>query len=286
MSHVNQTTREITCTVLYGGPAGSGKTTSLRYLGGRARRERAMRVTRSSADILSLDLGTVSGFAVRFQVYAITVDTTAETRQLMLNGADGIVFVADSQAVRFDENRVALSGLQRDLAADLPIVMQYNKQDLPRELILAPGERLPESWAVAGTTGYEFLNLLNGVFVDRAQALALDRLYRRVAQDGSLSFGEIAYQAKRFVMETAMASEIAVLAHRLNVISEKHRSTRDFTTGTLRRALREIIASFPVYRTYAGDAAAGAMQFTRMLWRAHSRAPVRVIAWIASFAAL
>jgi (1->4)-alpha-D-glucan 1-alpha-D-glucosylmutase len=107
---------------------------------------------------------------------------------------------------------------------------------------------------VAGTTGYEFLNLLNGVFVDRAQALALDRLYRRVAQDGSLSFAEIAYQAKRLVMETAMASEIAVLAHRLNVISEKHRSTRDFTAGTIRSALREIIACFPVYRTYVGDA--------------------------------
>jgi signal recognition particle receptor subunit beta len=140
MSHVNQTTREITCTVLYGGPAGSGKTTSLRYLGGRARSDRTLRVTRSSADILSLDLGTVSGFAIRFQVYAITVDTSAETRQLMLNGADGIVFVADSQAVRFDDNRVALSGLQQDLGADLPIVMQYNKQDLPRELLVPTGE--------------------------------------------------------------------------------------------------------------------------------------------------
>jgi GTPase SAR1 family protein len=136
MSHVNQATREITCTVLYGGPAGSGKTTTLRYLGGRARTGQAIRVTRSAADILSLDLGAVSGFSVRFQVYALTGETSPETRQLMLNGADGIVFVADSQAVRFDENRAVLQELQRDVARDLPIVMQYNKQDLPRELLL------------------------------------------------------------------------------------------------------------------------------------------------------
>lgn len=140
MSHVNQTTREITCTAIYCGPAGSGKTTTLRYLGGRARPHQTIRVARSASDILSLDLGTVSGFSVRFQVYALTGERFPETRQLMLNGADGIVFVADSQAVRFDENRAALRALQQDLERDLPIVMQYNKQDLPRELLLPTGE--------------------------------------------------------------------------------------------------------------------------------------------------
>lgn len=140
MSHLNQTTREITCTLLYCGPAGAGKTTTLRYLGGRARTRQTMRVTRSATDILSLDLGTVSGFSVRFQVYALTVETSPETRQLMLNGADGIVFVADSQAIRFDDNRAALLDIQRDVLPDLPIVMQYNKQDLPRELLIPPAE--------------------------------------------------------------------------------------------------------------------------------------------------
>ena len=140
MSHVNQTTREITCTVIYGGPAGSGKTTTLRYLGGRARPHQTIRVARSASDVLSLDLGTISGFSVRFQVYALTGETSPETRQLMLNGADGIVFVADSQAVRFDENRAALLALQQDVERDLPIVMQYNKQDLPRGLLLPIAE--------------------------------------------------------------------------------------------------------------------------------------------------
>lgn len=120
------------------------------------------------------------------------------------------------------------------------------------EKILAPGERLPAAWDAAGTTGYEMLNLLNGIFVDRTQARALDQLYRRLTHD-PVVFAEIVYESKRLIMETVMASEIALLAHRLNVISERHRSTRDFTLGSLTRALREIIAAFPVYRTYVGD---------------------------------
>src|SRR5581483_2614933 len=77
-------------------------------------------------------------------------------------------------------------------------------------------------------------------------------IYRRVHR-ARPSFADIVYESKRLIMETSMASEIAMLAHRLNVISEKHRSTRDFTLGAITRALREIIASFPVYRTYLGD---------------------------------
>jgi (1->4)-alpha-D-glucan 1-alpha-D-glucosylmutase len=120
------------------------------------------------------------------------------------------------------------------------------------EKILAPGERLPETWAVAGSTGYEFLNLLNGIFVDRTNARAIDALYARVIR-ARPSFAEIVYESKRLIMDTSMASELNVLAHRLNRISEKHRASRDFTLGSLRRALREIIAAFPIYRTYLGD---------------------------------
>ena len=122
------------------------------------------------------------------------------------------------------------------------------------EKILAPGERLPAAWDAAGTTGYETLNLLNGIFVDRTQARTLDQLYRRLTRD-TATFLEIVDESKRLIMETVMASEIAMLAHRLNIISERHRSTRDFTLGSLTRAVREIIAAFPVYRTYVGDVA-------------------------------
>ena len=120
------------------------------------------------------------------------------------------------------------------------------------EKILAPAERLPETWAVEGTTGYDFLNLLNGIFVDRTQARAIDDLYARALR-ARPNFGKTVYEAKRLITDTSMASELNMLAHRLNRISEKRRSSRDFTLGSLRRALREIIAAFPVYRTYLGD---------------------------------
>jgi (1->4)-alpha-D-glucan 1-alpha-D-glucosylmutase len=123
------------------------------------------------------------------------------------------------------------------------------------EKILAPGEQLPETWAADGTTGYEFVNLVNGIFVDRTQARAVDQVYTRLIKNRP-PFVEVVYECKRLIMETAMASELNVLANRLNAISEKHRSSRDFTLRSLTAALREIIAAFPVYRTYVGDLAA------------------------------
>ena len=124
------------------------------------------------------------------------------------------------------------------------------------EKILAPGEQLPEDWATAGTTGYEFLNLVNGVFVDRAQARALEQVYARHIKVRP-PFSEIVDTCKRLIMETSMAAELNMLAHRLDRISEKHRASRDFTLGSLTTALREIIAAFPVYRTYVGEALGG-----------------------------
>ena len=123
------------------------------------------------------------------------------------------------------------------------------------EKILAPGEQLPESWATAGTTGYEFLNLLNGIFVDRGHARAMEQNYARLIRLRP-GFTEIVHECKRLVMETSMASELNMLAHRLNTISEKHRTSRDFTLGAITRALREVIAAFPVYRTYVSAVAA------------------------------
>jgi (1->4)-alpha-D-glucan 1-alpha-D-glucosylmutase len=121
------------------------------------------------------------------------------------------------------------------------------------EKILAPGEHLPEGWATSGTTGYEFLNLLNGIFVDRAQARAIEQVYARTIRVRP-PFAEVVYACKLLIMETSMAAELNMLGHRLNRISEKHRSSRDFTLDSLTTALREIIAAFPVYRTYVGDA--------------------------------
>ena len=120
------------------------------------------------------------------------------------------------------------------------------------EKILSPGESLPQRWPIAGTTGYEFLNLLNGIFVDRSQARAMEQLYARLIKERP-PFGEVVYECKRLVMQTAMSSELNMLANRLKAISETHRSSRDFTLGSLTHALTEIIANFPVYRTYVGE---------------------------------
>jgi (1->4)-alpha-D-glucan 1-alpha-D-glucosylmutase len=117
------------------------------------------------------------------------------------------------------------------------------------EKILGHDERLRESWAAQGTTGYDFLNLLNGLFVDALNAEAFGKLYRRLAGVES-DFADVAYESKKQILETAMSSELHMLARRLDRISEQSRYTRDFTLNSLQHALSEVIACFPVYRSY------------------------------------
>jgi (1->4)-alpha-D-glucan 1-alpha-D-glucosylmutase len=121
------------------------------------------------------------------------------------------------------------------------------------EKILAPDEPLPDDWLIDGTTGYEFANEVNGLFVDRLNARAFDEVYRRFTKDRT-PFSEVVYRAKKQITQIEMASEINVLAHRLNRLSEGNRHYRDFTLYSLVRAIREIIACFPVYRTYVSVA--------------------------------
>ena len=114
---------------------------------------------------------------------------------------------------------------------------------------MTPEERLPATWPVAGTTGYEFLNMVNGLFVDPSSGRRLTDTYARFI-GARLDFAEVAYQSKRLVMDTSMASEITMLGNRLGRISERRREARDFTDRMLTGVLREIVACFPVYRTY------------------------------------
>ncbi len=120
---------------------------------------------------------------------------------------------------------------------------------LAAEKILVGDEELRPGWAIEGTTGYGFLNLLNGVFVDASKARFFQRLYRTFT-GWSQSYSDLIYESKRLVMQVSMSSELNVLSRRLDRISEQHRRSRDFTLESLRDALREVIASFPVYRTY------------------------------------
>ena len=119
------------------------------------------------------------------------------------------------------------------------------------EKILEPGEPLPNDWAVHGTVGYEFARVTTGLFVDPANQRAFDDLYARITRQGRRRpFSATAYEAKGLMLRTALASETNVLARALNRISEQNRRTRDFTLSALRNALREVITTFPVYRTY------------------------------------
>ncbi len=155
MSLVNFTAREIACKIVYYGPGRSGKTTNLHYVYDRvpdSRRGQMVSLATQTDrtlffDFLPIDLGQISGFSTRFQLYTVPGQVYYNaTRRLVLQGADGVVFVADSQAQQPDENMESLQNLQSNLLEhgvdirSLPLVMQYNKQDLPRELILASAD--------------------------------------------------------------------------------------------------------------------------------------------------
>ena len=117
------------------------------------------------------------------------------------------------------------------------------------EKILGHDELLRREWPVQGTTGYEFMNLLNGVFVDAANGQALRELYAEFT-GARVRFTDLVYECKRLILQAAMSSELYVLSRRLTRIAERSRYTRDFTQNSLHHALTETIACFPVYRTY------------------------------------
>jgi (1->4)-alpha-D-glucan 1-alpha-D-glucosylmutase len=123
------------------------------------------------------------------------------------------------------------------------------------EKILTGDEQLPEDWPVAGTVGYDLMDRLNRLFVAAANEEAMNAAYARFVPR-TPEFEDLVYEKKKLILRNALASELNVLAHQLNRLSERNRRSRDYTLGSLTDALREIIACFPVYRTYV-DARAG-----------------------------
>ena len=155
MSLVNYATREITCKIVYYGPGRSGKTTNLHYIYSQVPEDRRGKMVSLATqtdrtlffDFLPLDLGSISGFTTKFQLYTVPGQVYYQTtRRLVLQGADGVVFVADSQARQLEENIESFQDLHANLADQgidpraMPLVVQYNKQDLPPELILPVSE--------------------------------------------------------------------------------------------------------------------------------------------------
>jgi len=155
MSMINYASREINCKLVYYGPGLGGKTTNLEHIYGKVspntRGKMISLATETERtlffDFLPVDLGTIRGFKTRFHLYTVPGQVYYNaTRRLVLQGSDGVVFVGDSQARQLDENLESLQNLQSNLLEHgvdirtIPLVLQYNKQDLPRELILSPAD--------------------------------------------------------------------------------------------------------------------------------------------------
>lgn len=117
------------------------------------------------------------------------------------------------------------------------------------EKILTETEPLPRDWLVSGTTGYDFMNQVNGLFVDARNEAAFDRLYTAFV-GRELNFQELVYAAKRMIMRESLASEINSLAHQLERLAEGNRHYRDFTLNGLLEAIREFMACLGIYRAY------------------------------------
>jgi len=117
------------------------------------------------------------------------------------------------------------------------------------EKVLADPERLPEDWPVHGTTGYRFMNVVNGLFVDTTARSRFDRIYASFIE-GHLDFDRVLRESKTLIIVYALASDLNMLAAVLVRIARGARDTCDFTLNSLRRAIVDITACFPVYRTY------------------------------------
>jgi signal recognition particle receptor subunit beta len=146
VSFINHAAKEINCKIIYYGPGLSGKTTNVQCIYAQTQlEERGKLVTLSTEnertlffDFLPLSIGEVSGFKTRFHLYTIPGQTFYEiSRQFILKGIDGIVFVADSQSERMEANIESFESLEKALEKQgydihkIPLVFQYNKRDLP-----------------------------------------------------------------------------------------------------------------------------------------------------------
>jgi mutual gliding-motility protein MglA len=199
MSLVNYATREITCKIVYYGPGRSGKTSNLQFVHAFVPEERkgpmvslATETDRTLFfDFLPLDLGTISGFRTRIQLYTVPGQVYYNaTRKLVLRGADGVVFVADSQREQLDENVESLRNLHENLLEEgieprgFPLVLQYNKRDLPGPVSISELDDLlnfrgAPAYPAAALAGEGVFHTLKGV-----TQLVLQNLSRRFPAGG------------------------------------------------------------------------------------------------------
>ena len=180
MAFIIHAAKEINCKLVYYGPGLCGKTTNLQYIYNKTNPDLKGKMISLATetdrtlyfDFLPLNLGTIHGFKVRFQLYTVPGQVFYNaSRKLILKGADGVVFVADSQEVRYEANVESLANLRENLEENnlkleaIPYVLQLNKRDLPNitsmdEMAAAlrfKGEPIFESVATDGPGVFETL---------------------------------------------------------------------------------------------------------------------------------
>jgi hypothetical protein len=173
LTFINYVAREINCKIVYYGPGLGGKTTNLQYIYQITSAENKGKLISLATetertlffDFLPIDLGQIRGFRTRFHLYTVPGQVFYDSsRKLILKGADGVVFVADSQEERFDANLESISNLARNLQEHgfdlerIPYVLQLNKRDLPsampledmKQQLLVKGEPVIEAVATQG----------------------------------------------------------------------------------------------------------------------------------------
>lgn len=171
MALINYASREINTKIVYYGPGLGGKTTNIKYIYSKLNPEIKGKLISLATeldrtlffDFLPVDLGTIKGFKTRFHLYTVPGQVFYNaSRKLILKGADGIVFVADSQIERYDENIESFQNMEDNLKTynipldRIPVIIQYNKRDLPNitsveelQRALNPQNKYPYFEAVA-----------------------------------------------------------------------------------------------------------------------------------------
>lgn len=184
MSFVNYVTKEVNCKIVYYGPGLGGKTTNIQYVYQKTSGDGKGNIISLNTenertlffDFLPLDLGEIRGFKTRFHLYTVPGQVFYEaSRKLILRGVDGIVFVADSQVERMEANLESLKSLEKNLTDQgyeidkIPLVMQWNKRDLPNTTSVKDLQEALNKWkvpefeavAVKGTGVFDTLKMIS-----------------------------------------------------------------------------------------------------------------------------
>jgi hypothetical protein len=190
MPFINYANREITCKLVYYGPGLGGKTTNLQWIysntSNEAKGKMVSLATESERtlffDLLPLNLGTIRGFTTRFQLYTVPGQVFYDaSRKLILRGADGVVFVADSQAPRFDANVESIKNLLTNLKENaidfstIPYALQLNKRDMPTAM---PREELIKALQLKGEPVFDAVAPKGIGVMDTLKAVAKQSLAR------------------------------------------------------------------------------------------------------------